>query len=116
MTEHGRSPAEMTPDRAHTLARNPSTCSYLRVRVKLSCRSSPEASGLHVTVSADRRRAGRCAEGLQPLWETGSESASSASSTASPFALAHSVSTWIGSISVAPSGVSSYSTRGGTSA
>lgn len=46
----------------------------------------------------------------------GSAPASSASSTASPCSLAHSVSMWIGSISVAPSGVSSYSTRGGTSA
>lgn len=51
----------------------------------------------------------------QSLEAAGSGPASSASSTASPFALAHSVSMWIGSINVAPSGVSSYSTRGGTS-
>jgi hypothetical protein len=38
----------------------------------------------------------------QSLRATGSGSASSASSTASPFALAHSASVWIGSISVAP--------------
>ncbi len=75
---------------------------------------------------ADRARPGRCrvaAErmhsalaGPQSPGATGSGAASSASSTASPFALAHSVSMWIGSMSVAPSGVSSYSTRGGTSA
>jgi 16S rRNA G966 N2-methylase RsmD len=56
------------------------------------------------------------APGPQLLPASGSGPASSASRTASPFVLAHSVSMWIGSISVAPSGVSSYSTRGGASA